>query len=169
MEINEIYAIGPAISVMMDGYVQKIEKTYLGGPVLFKYFFTLRIFSRFTVFIGCAIFSIILCPGHALTQTIEQKSTFNIYESSGFALRGQDNDLKLAPLLASKVDYEIDGILARASVTQQFVNNQSSWQEGIYVFPPKLSYRPLNRLKMMPQGVGTFSTIENSELLTQSF
>lgn len=103
--------------------------------MLFKYFFTLRIFSRFTVFIGCAIFSIILCPGHALTQTIEQKSTFNIYESSGFALRGQDNDLKLAPLLASKVDYEIDGILARASVTQQFVNNQSSWQEGIYVFP----------------------------------
>ncbi|HEY5365349.1 MAG TPA: VIT domain-containing protein, partial [Casimicrobiaceae bacterium] len=40
-----------------------------------------------------------------------------------------------APLVATEVDIEVAGIVARATVTQHFVNPTAQWREGIYVFP----------------------------------
>ncbi len=40
-----------------------------------------------------------------------------------------------APTLATDVEIEVTGMIARTSLKQQFTNNQDSWVEGIYVFP----------------------------------
>ena len=40
-----------------------------------------------------------------------------------------------APLVATEVDIEVAGIVARARVTQHFINPTAQWREGVYVFP----------------------------------
>jgi len=40
-----------------------------------------------------------------------------------------------APLVATDVDLDITGIVARGTVTQRFLNPSDGWVEGIYVFP----------------------------------
>lgn len=40
-----------------------------------------------------------------------------------------------APLVATEVDIEVAGIVARAKVTQHFINPTAQWREGVYVFP----------------------------------
>lgn len=40
-----------------------------------------------------------------------------------------------APLVATDVDLDITGIIARGTVTQRFLNPTDGWVEGIYVFP----------------------------------
>jgi Ca-activated chloride channel homolog len=40
-----------------------------------------------------------------------------------------------APLVATEVDIAVAGIVARATVTQHFVNPTAQWREGVYVFP----------------------------------
>ncbi len=40
-----------------------------------------------------------------------------------------------APLLETRVDMDISGIIARVKVRQRFINEQDTWQEGVYVFP----------------------------------
>lgn len=40
-----------------------------------------------------------------------------------------------APLLATTVDIDVSGIVARTRVTQRFINPGDEWREGVYVFP----------------------------------
>jgi len=61
--------------------------------------------------------------------------THDDLDRGGFAFRTVQGALELAPGLASEVDYQVNGILARARITQHFINPYDKWQEGIYVFP----------------------------------
>ena len=61
--------------------------------------------------------------------------THDDLDRGGFAFRTVEGALELAPVLVSEVDYQVNGILARARITQHFVNPYDEWQEGIYVFP----------------------------------
>ena len=46
-----------------------------------------------------------------------------------------DKKLLLAPLMETKVDMNITGMISRVTLQQQFTNTTNNWQEGIYVFP----------------------------------
>ncbi len=61
--------------------------------------------------------------------------THDDLDHGGFAFRTAEGKLELAPILASEADYQVNGILARARITQHFINPYDRWQEGIYVFP----------------------------------
>jgi len=61
--------------------------------------------------------------------------THDDLDRGGFAFRTVEGDLELAPVLASEAEYQVNGILARARITQHFMNPYDEWQEGIYVFP----------------------------------
>lgn len=53
-----------------------------------------------------------------------------------------------APLVATEVDIDVSGIVARATVKQYFVNPTEDWLEGRYVFPlPENA--AVNRMKMV--------------------
>ncbi|HEX6692747.1 MAG TPA: marine proteobacterial sortase target protein [Burkholderiales bacterium] len=49
----------------------------------------------------------------------------------GLLLKGADS----APLLATEVEIRVTGHIARAKVTQRFLNPHADWYEGVYVFP----------------------------------
>ncbi|MEM8951124.1 MAG: VIT domain-containing protein, partial [Pseudomonadota bacterium] len=40
-----------------------------------------------------------------------------------------------APGIATEIDIDVEGTIARAVVTQYFLNDTDAWQEGIYQFP----------------------------------
>ena len=61
--------------------------------------------------------------------------THDDLDRGGFAFRSVEGELELATVLASEADYQVNGILARARITQHFMNPYDEWQEGIYVFP----------------------------------
>ncbi len=49
---------------------------------------------------------------------------------------GNDGEMPFdAPLVATEVDIAVAGIVARATVTQHFVNPTAQWRDGTYVFP----------------------------------
>ncbi|MEP4889429.1 MAG: marine proteobacterial sortase target protein [Aliiglaciecola sp.] len=60
-------------------------------------------------------------------QQVEQGSFF-------LQKQGQQGYL-LSPLLDTRVDMNITGLIARAKVTQTFTNTSDEWVNGIYVFP----------------------------------
>ncbi len=53
----------------------------------------------------------------------------------GQLLFKSDNVFSIAPLLNTNVEYVINGMVARATVKQEFENITNEWQEGVYVFP----------------------------------
>ena len=55
--------------------------------------------------------------------------------SSGTLLLQGDGGSVAAPLLATDVAIDVSGIVARARVTQRFVNPSHDWREAVYVFP----------------------------------
>ncbi len=55
--------------------------------------------------------------------------------SSGTLLLQGDGAPVAAPLLATDVAIDVSGIVARARVTQRFVNPSHEWREAVYVFP----------------------------------
>jgi Ca-activated chloride channel family protein len=66
------------------------------------------------------------------------RSNATLLEDRGqgvFAFRSAAGGFEDAPLLAAEIDYRITGVLARARVTQHFLNPHDGWREGIYVFP----------------------------------
>ena len=71
----------------------------------------------------------------AIGQNQHTLVTHDDLDRGGFAFRTAEGDLELAPVLASEADYQVNGILARARITQHFMNPYAEWQEGIYVFP----------------------------------
>ncbi len=54
----------------------------------------------------------------------------------GLLFRVADADyLRLTPLVATEVSFEVGGIVARGTIRQTFANPTDQWLEGIYVFP----------------------------------
>jgi Ca-activated chloride channel homolog len=53
----------------------------------------------------------------------------------GLLLRSGDGESFSAPIVGTAVAVRVTGIVARARVTQIFLNPTSAWVEGIYVFP----------------------------------
>src|SRR6185436_6663060 len=53
----------------------------------------------------------------------------------GLLLRSRDGAAFEAPIVGTAVSMRVTGIVARARVTQIFLNPTSEWVEGIYVFP----------------------------------
>lgn len=49
--------------------------------------------------------------------------------------RAGDEGLVPAPALDTRVELRVTGLVARATVHQEFVNPATVWAEGIYVFP----------------------------------
>jgi Ca-activated chloride channel homolog len=92
--------------------------------------------SRYWIllFIILAIAFICFASG-AFGKTQRTLVTHDDLDRGGFAFRSVEGDLELAPVLASEADYQVNGILARARITQHFMNPYNEWQEGIYVFP----------------------------------
>ena len=54
--------------------------------------------------------------------------------SGALLLQGQGEPVA-APLLATDVVIDVAGIVARARVTQRFINPSGDWREAVYVFP----------------------------------
>ena len=71
----------------------------------------------------------------AFSKTPRTLVTHDDLDRGGFAFRSVEGSLELATMLASEADYQVNGILARARITQHFMNPYDDWQEGIYVFP----------------------------------
>ncbi len=59
----------------------------------------------------------------------------SVTEGTMFWRTGQQEALVPAPVLTTDVHMVVTGIVARASVRQEFINPGSEWAEGIYVFP----------------------------------
>jgi Ca-activated chloride channel family protein len=53
----------------------------------------------------------------------------------GLLLRSGDGESFTAPIVGTSVAVRVTGIVARARVTQIFLNPTANWVEGIYVFP----------------------------------
>ncbi|MCB2100177.1 MAG: marine proteobacterial sortase target protein [Rhodobacterales bacterium] len=53
----------------------------------------------------------------------------------GLFLPGQDGLFRPAPLLATQIEADVSGLVARYTVKHTFRNPDSGWVEGIYVFP----------------------------------
>jgi len=49
--------------------------------------------------------------------------------------RGTDAAFETAPVVETRVRFDITGVIARATVTQRFKNPLNVWIEGVYVFP----------------------------------
>lgn len=47
----------------------------------------------------------------------------------------RDLPFAIAPLVDTRVHFDVKGVVARAVVTQRFVNPSDAWVEGVYVFP----------------------------------
>ncbi|MDX1711673.1 MAG: marine proteobacterial sortase target protein [Rhodovibrionaceae bacterium] len=52
-----------------------------------------------------------------------------------FFKTGEQDVLLQAPPMASRMEIDINGIVARATLTQRFANPSDAWLEGVYVFP----------------------------------
>ncbi|NOQ93352.1 MAG: marine proteobacterial sortase target protein [Methylophaga sp.] len=84
---------------------------------------------------GLVLFS---SPAHAeITdeQVLETVQSFSDFQSGQLVFRTELGEYLVSPKLNTDVDIEINGLLARVTVSQTFSNPSSQWQEGIYVFP----------------------------------
>ncbi|TRY33104.1 marine proteobacterial sortase target protein [Aliiglaciecola sp. M165] len=59
----------------------------------------------------------------------------HVEQGSFFLQQEGGSGYQLSPLLDTKVDINITGLIARARVTQKFTNTSDEWMNGIYVFP----------------------------------
>ncbi len=68
-------------------------------------------------------------PKLAVVRPGEMKSGSLLFETE------EPGKYVQAPLVATDVDLDVTGIVARGTVTQRFFNPTDGWVEGIYVFP----------------------------------
>ncbi|MDO6427931.1 marine proteobacterial sortase target protein [Thalassotalea sp. 1_MG-2023] len=58
-----------------------------------------------------------------------------VQQGSFFLQQENQQGYLLSPLLDTKVDMTVTGLIARAIVTQEFTNSTTEWVNGIYAFP----------------------------------
>ncbi|PYN32780.1 MAG: marine proteobacterial sortase target protein, partial [Candidatus Rokuibacteriota bacterium] len=61
--------------------------------------------------------------------------TDGVTEGTLFWRSAEQDTLVPAPTLKTDVSIVVTGIVARATVRQEFTNSSRAWAEGIYVFP----------------------------------
>lgn len=59
----------------------------------------------------------------------------NVKEGSLAIRRGEEPGFDLSPAIDTSVDISVTGLVARAKVTQTFINPSNEWINAIYVFP----------------------------------
>ena len=80
-------------------------------------------YSRYWVFSTIFLALLLTCfASGAFGQSQRNLVTHDDLNRGGFAFRTVEGELELAPILASEADYQVDGILARARITQHFIN-----------------------------------------------
>ena len=73
---------------------------------------------------------------NATMQKLVHVQDYGLAEQGSFFLQAQEKSgYLLSPLLDTKVDITITGLIARAVVTQEFSNPTQNWVNGIYAFP----------------------------------
>jgi Ca-activated chloride channel family protein len=77
--------------------------------------------------------AVMIWSGTALAE--EGMVSAPVKQGSLFMRSAEEGQLREAPVLDTRVNMEITGILARVTVNQAFRNTTDHWQEGIYVFP----------------------------------
>ncbi len=73
---------------------------------------------------------VMIHPGNASAQELSPGAM----QRGSLLLRMQDG-YRVSTLLNTDVDMQINGLVARVSVRQEFRNEGTDWSEGIYVFP----------------------------------
>ena len=73
---------------------------------------------------------VIVHPGSAIAEEISPGAM----QGGSLLLRMQDG-YRVSTLLNTVVDMQINGLVARVSVRQEFRNEGNDWAEGVYVFP----------------------------------
>ncbi|WJG09155.1 marine proteobacterial sortase target protein [Aliiglaciecola sp. LCG003] len=76
--------------------------------------------------------------GHTAQQSLPNVYVENyqhVEQGSMFLQKEGQAGYLLSPLLDTRVDINISGLVARATVTQVFTNTSDDWVNGIYVFP----------------------------------
>ncbi len=66
---------------------------------------------------------------------LDKINSLSELQSGQLVFRTEKGHYLASPKLNTEVDIEINGLLARVTVSQTFKNPSSQWQEGIYVFP----------------------------------
>ena len=79
-----------------------------------------------------ALTSLIQAESFNLGQTIEIR---DVTQGSLLFRTSQSDEFLPAPTLQTKVEISVTGLIARATVYQEFTNPGLEWAEGVYVFP----------------------------------
>jgi len=66
---------------------------------------------------------------------LDKVTSLSDLQSGQLAFRTEKGHYLVSPKLNTEVDIEVNGLLARVTVSQTFTNPSSQWQEGVYVFP----------------------------------
>jgi Ca-activated chloride channel family protein len=77
------------------------------------------------------IFSVVLWSSSASADDIP----IDAVKQGSLFMQNTEGKLARSPLLDTRVNMSISGIVARVTVVQIFSNTSDQWQEGIYVFP----------------------------------
>ena len=81
----------------------------------------------------CGALLALLCGAHGGALASEDITPANA-QTGNLLLRMQDG-YRVSTLLNTNVDMQINGLVARVSVRQEFRNDGLEWAEGVYVFP----------------------------------
>ena len=90
--------------------------------------------------ISIALMSLVLISTNANAEThnetvLDKVISLSDIQSGQLVFRTEKGYFLAGPKLNTEVDVEVNGVLARVTVSQTFSNPTSQWQEGIYVFP----------------------------------
>jgi Ca-activated chloride channel homolog len=79
-----------------------------------------------------SLLSVLVAPA---ARAESARDTRRVTEGTLLVRTAESEALVPAPVLATDVHMVVSGIVARATVRQEFTNPASGWSEGIYVFP----------------------------------
>jgi len=66
---------------------------------------------------------------------LDKVQSLSDLQSGQLVFRTEHGHYLASPKLNTEVDIEVNGLLARVTVSQTFTNPSAQWQEGLYVFP----------------------------------
>ncbi|MCI5130447.1 MAG: hypothetical protein D3904_02735 [Candidatus Electrothrix sp. EH2] len=106
---------------------------------------------------------------HQEQQEGREMLTPNEVQQGALLLPGPEaGTFRAAPMLSMDVDITVTGIIARATVKQQFTNDSADWVEALYVFPlPDES--AVDHLEMRLNDRVIIGKIEKKEKARQSY
>ena len=120
---------------------RNMKSTQKVGHHLISSFMSCVVYSwgiGFVVSLG--LMSLVFISGNASAEInddtiLDKVHTLSELQSGQLVFRTEEGHYLASPKLNTEVDIEVNGLLARVTVSQTFHNPSSQWQEGIYVFP----------------------------------